>query len=95
MFEQTVAIELEKRARLGEFSLKLCVREAFVLVFPAVERHYSMRERERSEDISPTGKHLVLQQRMISTSATVYTARYHPRHSCPTLVGIHPSLLRE
>jgi hypothetical protein len=47
MFEQTVAIELEKRARLREFSLKLCVREAFVLVFPAVERHYSMRERKK------------------------------------------------
>jgi hypothetical protein len=47
MFEQTVAIELEKRARLREYSLKLCVREAFVLVFPAVERHYSMREREK------------------------------------------------
>ena len=52
MFEQTVAIELEKRARLREFSLKLRVREAFVLVFPAVERHYSMRERERSEGFS-------------------------------------------
>ena len=38
--------------------------------------------------------HLVLQQRMISTSATVCTARYHPRHSRPTLVGIHPSLSR-
>lgn len=47
MFEQTVAIELEKRARLREFSLKLRVREAFVLVFPAVERHYSTREREK------------------------------------------------
>ena len=46
MFEQTVAIELEKRARLREYSLKLCVREAFVLVFPAVERH-SMRERKK------------------------------------------------
>ena len=46
MFEQTVAIELEKRARLGEFSLKLCVREAFVLVFPAIKRH-SMRERKK------------------------------------------------
>ena len=52
MFEQTVAIELEKRARLREFSLKLRVREAFVLVFPAVERHYSTRERERSEGFS-------------------------------------------
>ncbi len=46
MFEQTVAIELEKRARLGEFSLKLCVREAFVLVFPAIKRH-SMKERKK------------------------------------------------
>jgi hypothetical protein len=46
MFEQTVAIELEKRPRLGEFSLKLCVGEAFVLVFPAIKRH-SMRERKK------------------------------------------------
>ena len=61
MFEQTVAIELEKRARLGEFSLKLCVGEAFVLVFPAVKRH-SMRGDGRSEGFSSDFKILASNQ---------------------------------
>ena len=54
MFEQTVAIELEKRARLGEFSLKLCVREAFVLVFPAIQMHLM-----RDEDFVKDFRHIL------------------------------------
>jgi hypothetical protein len=82
MFEQTVAIELEKRARLREFSLKLCVREAFVLVFPAVERHYSMRERERSEGFSSDFKILDASNQIIMSgffAASTVTRRRRRR----------------
>jgi hypothetical protein len=91
VFEQTVAIELEKRARLGEFSLKLCVGEAFVLVFPAVKRH-SMRERERGRSEGFSSDFKILASNQIITSgffaSTVTRRRRRRRRRKVVVLGI-------